>query len=302
MLSKFKELAGFEYYTKSFSGLFSKNIPDGWFINSDNQLFIIENKIHSTQESESFVQLNKYANCVFDRCKLFEIFLVFGSLDALTNELKYKIYEFNIGTQLQTKYKLVWQNFSLEKPFLNHWLIYDTKTIYFANTMKKILYKFNTKLAPYSSEKLIKYIFFDSPYKIVCNDFIDLLMDLEKNNLQSLNEYHISVIKKRQIKEDKFRFELKINPYHFPYAMQVMHNFKVKDDTKYYVCGSKCKTTYTKEIIDIFQEIIDVCIKCEFLVSEYISGAVVETILFNVPILRSEDKFIEKLYMLLNFE
>jgi hypothetical protein len=137
MLAEFEKYANFLYYTKTNEDLFGKNMPDGWFINSLNQIFIIENKINEKQYNDAYVQLTQYANTVWGKYKYFEIFLVFGCIDSYTKKLKYRIKEYNSNQNYH--FNLIWGNFNLDKPGLINWEITNITGIYFANSIKCLL-------------------------------------------------------------------------------------------------------------------------------------------------------------------
>jgi hypothetical protein len=256
MLAEFEKYAKFLYYTKTNEDLFGKNIPDGWFINSCNQIFIIENKIFEKQYNDAFVQLTQYANHVWCKYKFFEIFLVFGCIDNNTKKLKYKIKEYNSNQTYH--FNLIWGNFNLDKPSLNKWIITDIYGIYFANSIKCLLNQINQS-GHVICEKFIKYLFNESPQKIICNDFVNSLVD-ENATIKTHGKGNIYVCNQQQ----------------------------------------KMRNGSSKEIIETFQDVIALCRKCGYLIDDNIPGNIVETILYNLNVPNSNDKFIKRIYTKMN--
>jgi hypothetical protein len=66
-------------------------MPDGWFINTDNELFIIENKCSRLQFDQAKKQLIRYRDKVIENNDFDEIYLVFAY--GAGGLMRYKIYD-----------------------------------------------------------------------------------------------------------------------------------------------------------------------------------------------------------------
>ncbi|MDR2408240.1 MAG: hypothetical protein LBE13_09035 [Bacteroidales bacterium] len=107
---EFKRVSGSYYNLGRNSRLFGYFMPDGWFINNNNELFIIENKCSRLQFEQAKKQLLKYKNKALTRHKFYNVYLIFaygtGELmrykiyDSEMNELNVRLKDLNLNTKL----------------------------------------------------------------------------------------------------------------------------------------------------------------------------------------------------------